>query len=196
MNVRVTFRTPAGLGFADVSVSVFEVPSFVSGWWQYDVPQIFSLAPSKVRAAGSSWVTIIGQNFGRLQVHQRVLLECRASGESSRPFFLQDEVAVNVHASDGVAACTAIVYVADHELLCQVPTKHAENATVVVQVAGQSSVRSDNASLKYFDIPSIYDCWPGDLQCMDCCEHHCTIEKMRARTATGQTAFECKKVSP
>jgi hypothetical protein len=99
-----------------------------------------------------------------------------------------------VYASDGVAGCQAVVYVSQYQLLCQAPAKHIENATVVIKVGGQSSVASANSSLKYFDVPSIFDCWPGDELCMDCCEHHCTVEKIRARTATGRTAFECKKM--
>ena len=148
-NTGIVLLTPPGVGFADIDVSVFEVPARANKLWQYDSPEITSLKPSTAHSNGGSWVSVYGANFG---------------GE-------QDGAIALVKAADGEVACDTTAYVSHSLILCKSPRKIYAECHVLVVVGGQ---RSSLKPLTVTHIPSIYECWPESVECMDCCENRCT----------------------
>ena len=148
-NTRIVLLTPPGVGYADVDVAVFEVPARASKLWHYDPPEITQVLPSSANSNGGEWISVYGTNFG---------------GE-------QDGAIALVKAVDGEVACDATAYVSHSLVLCKSPRKVYTDCQMQVVVGGQRS------SLKAFTIthiPSIYECWPESVECMDCCENKCT----------------------
>ena len=95
-----------------------------------------------------------------------------------------------VESKKGRKECDQTVYISNTLLLCKVPASTSESANVIITVGQQ---KSNAAGLLYYGIPSIFDCWPKTLDCMDCCEQRCTWEQVREQTANGLTSYECRK---
>jgi hypothetical protein len=148
-NTRILLLTPPGVGYADVDVAVFEVPARASKLWHYDPPEITQVLPSSANSNGGEWISVYGTNFG---------------GE-------QDGAIALVKAVDGEVACDATAYVSHSLLLCKSPRKIYTDCQMQVIVGGQ---RSSLKALTITHIPSIYECWPESVECMDCCENKCT----------------------
>jgi len=148
-NTRIVFLSPPGVGFADVDISVFEVPMRANKLWKYDAPEITNLVPTSTNSHGGTWISVYGSNFG---------------GE-------QDGSLAVVKAADGEVACSTTAYVSHSLILCKSPRKIVEHCQVQVVVGGQ---RSSLSSFTITNIPSIYECWPESDGCMDCCENRCT----------------------
>lgn len=148
-NTRIVLLTPSGAGFADIDVVVFEVPTKASKLWHYDPPVITQVLPSSVNSNGGTWISVYGTNFG---------------GE-------QDGAIALVKAVDGEVACDLTAYVSHSLVLCKSPRKVYTDCQMQVIVGGQ---RSSLKALTITHIPSIYECWPESVECMDCCENRCT----------------------
>jgi len=148
-NNRILLLTPPGIGFADIDLSVFEVPIRARNMWQYDPPEITTILPSTVRSHGGDWISIFGTNFG-------------TDGGGA--------IAL-VKAHDGEVACDMTAYVSHSLILCKSPQKVVADCRLQVLVGKQRSYAKD---LKITHIPSIYECWPESVECMDCCENRCT----------------------
>ena len=148
-NTRIVLLTPPGVGFADIDVSVFEVPTRASKLFQYDPPQVTALHPSTANSHGGTWISVYGVNFGTEQ----------------------DGAIALVKAIDGEVACDSTAYISHFLILCFSPRKIYADCQIQVIVGGQ---RSSLKPLTITHIPSIYECWPESNECMDCCENRCT----------------------
>eukprot|EP00960_Hanusia_phi_P007383 210360-Hanusia_phi.AAC.2 len=167
-NTQIIVTSPPGVGFVPIRISVFGVPTFLNNAWRYDAPEILKLEPSTAQASGGIFVSLIGNNFGQLH----------------------DNAVVVVESKKGRKECEQTVYISNTMLLCKVPSSTFESSKVIIAVGQQKSNPSD---LLYYGIPSIFDCWPQKLDCMDCCEQRCTWEQVREQTANGLTSYECRK---
>lgn len=148
-NTGIVLLSSAGAGVADVHMTVFEVQTRASKFWQYDAPAIAELRPSSSPASGGSWVSVFGTNFGTDE----------------------DNAVALVRAADGEVACDTTAYVSHTLVLCKTPRKVIAVCQLQVAVGSQRSSAKD---LVITHIPSIYECWPESSECMDCCEHRCT----------------------
>lgn len=148
-NTGIVLLTSAGAGLVDVHMTVFEVQTRATNFWQYDAPVIAELRPSSSPASGGSWISVFGTNFGTEEDHAVAL----------------------VRAADGEVACDVTAYVSHTLLLCKSPRKVVAECQIQIAVGRQRSSAKD---LTITHIPSIYECWPESSECMDCCEHRCT----------------------
>ena len=168
-NTHIMFRSPPGVGFADINLFVFEVPTSVSKLWQYDAPDVTEIRPSTANSEGGTWISVFGANFGTER----------------------DGAMAIVKAADGEVACDSTDYVSHSLLLCRSPRKIYTDCQMLVIVGGQRS--SSMQALIMTHVPTIYECWPEQDDCMDCCENRCTWEQVDLGIHTGLTPYECRR---
>ena len=73
-NTQIIVTSPPGVGFVQIRIHVFGVPTFLDNAWRYDAPEILQLQPSTAPASGGTFVSLIGTNFGDVDVRMCMFL--------------------------------------------------------------------------------------------------------------------------